>query len=256
MKGRLPEGVDMKHLGLTFALLWTIGGGPFAESSPSQQPSVPGSLAAKSEKDVSRQSWQWTTEERLSVRFDPEGMRSRRVADEAMRRNHDKSADGAPTPSTVEGENRCVVHGNMNPELLMPSELFGELVSLLFSEKPDTRLGFRALLEDRAQKAGIAAFDWSALETLLAPYELNRRWIEPPASRRQEASAERTRAQPSFEDFSRQQCSQRAAALEAARREYGRDRFDRFLYEVVAPMMSISGTTTAVELRRIEDGCR
>lgn len=53
-------------------------------------------------------------------------------------------------------------------------------------------------------------------------------------------------------------CRTRADALEKARREFGRERFDRFLYEVMAVNMFSTAFVTPVNpalLRRAEEGC-
>jgi len=49
-------------------------------------------------------------------------------------------------------------------------------------------------------------------------------------------------------------------ALNAARQVFGQDRFDRFLYQGVAPLTQVASATTsadpAAELQRLAAGCR
>lgn len=52
------------------------------------------------------------------------------------------------------------------------------------------------------------------------------------------------------------QCEVRARALAAARQEFTPQRFDRFLYQAVAPPMTVVSSMNESELTYVEEGCR
>jgi len=112
-----------------------------------------------------------------------------------------------------------VIDGCRDPELFLPTELFD------------------ALLLRLAQSDGAFASERDAIERISARYR----------------EAKRAKADPD------ELCRLRALALAMARAEFGAAAFDRFLYEAVAPSLSMSfrrSEDAAERLRDQEQGCR
>jgi len=112
-----------------------------------------------------------------------------------------------------------VIDGCRDPELFLPTELFD------------------ALLLRLDQSDGAFASKRDALERISARYR----------------EAKRAKADPD------ELCRLRALALAMARAEFGAAAFDRFLYEAVAPSLSMSfrrSEDAAERLRDQEQGCR
>lgn len=128
-----------------------------------------------------------------------------------------------------------------HPELNLPHELFDGLMTVFSSDAE-----IRFLQRDLYIRHGLryAGFDeatfWSELESLTADY-VRIRYDSPSTGR---------------DDI----CRARYEALEAARNAFGRERFDKMLYIVVAPLGSMSagtnGADPAARLRREAEGCR
>lgn len=172
----------------------------------------------------SMSAYKWSVDQRLRVRFDPSDMEKRLQA-----------IDMVPAPER--GAN--VVDGSKNPELLLPSELFRELLKQGFDENLDARTTFRDRLEPVASDLGIGPELWPTLRELAAG-------LLP--------SAEREKL--TWEEL----CLSRFEAMAAARKAFGEKSFDRMLYEGVAPGLKISamgaGPELEKQLRDGEDGCR
>ena len=168
--------------------------------------------------------YKWTVDQRLSVRFDPVDMEKRlRAMDKAQ----------APERGT------CVVDGARNPELLLPSELFPQLLKTGFNPDPDARKLYRSRIEPVAIELGIGPELWPTLKEVAAG-------ILPSASGKR----------PTWEEL----CRGHFEALTAARKAFGQKSFDRLLYEAVAPGLKISlagaGPELEKQLRDMEDGCQ
>ena len=192
--------------------------------------------------DTQKAPWQWSVEERLQVRFDPELAKQRaRIAE----------TDARPD----------AVDGTRNPELLLPSELFNWLMGGLH---PDAGFGrtSRAMVQDGLRDFGWTEEQfWSDLDALTRDYAdraakrsaLQMRIDRAPRSEQRELRREAERLDRAF-------CQARVSALESAREHFGRETFDRFLYTVVAPGLVISPTSpqenTPDHLRYMEGGCR
>lgn len=198
-----------------------------------------------------KQVWDWTVEERLAVRFDPVLAVQRATAGWAR-------TDAGTTGRPQWGE----VHGNENPELFLPGELF---IALLGGLHGDTgfRDSSRAIRRNRIIAFGIddETF-WRELESAISSYlrfaarhaAIQQRLIHTlDEGERSGLAAEAERMGPDL-------CRSRAAALAGARRHFGAETFDRFLYTVVAPSLSVSSgdplVDTAEHLRFLEGGCQ
>lgn len=190
--------------------------------------------------------WDIPDRDRAARRFDPSASAARRAR---------AIAEGHASPTRDGGT--IFVLGRHNPELLMGTELLG-MLAVVYA--PETQAGrkFRGLWWQK----GIDRFGtdfWTRLQEVAAPFidretETRRRLREGP---QREAIAEAEA--PSGTDL----CLLRANALSAARERFGRNRFDAFLYEVVAPdagVIETSGspdTMAAADLALwAEGGCR
>lgn len=198
--------------------------------------------------EPAKQIWQWTDEERLAARFNPESMRAR---------VRDAKADGN---LRGEEEERDVVWGTRNPELFMPFEVYRHLITTVFTSNLDARGVFRdGYLEDAAGLELGHDF-WDRLEVAVRPdlqaraevRALGRKLASTPES--QKSSLTRVLVQTEI-----LACSARQQGLEAARRAFGKEVFDHFLYVAVAPGMGLSSLDSQVSadhMRYLIAGCQ
>lgn len=191
--------------------------------------------------DDAEEPWRLSWEERMALRFDPE-------TDTVRARGSAQTLDEAtPSPRVV------VIKGSRQPELFTGGELFNQLLSTGFA--PDPRA--RAFWRQQYEKAGVPGAPesfWQRLEEVAAPIleirERERRAIErwkvdgTPVTADWELPAPAT------------QCQVRARGLAAARQEFTPQRFDRFLYQAVAPHMTVASSMNQSELEFVEAGCR
>jgi hypothetical protein len=183
-----------------------------------------------------KRSWEWTLEERLTERHDPSRIRERlaayeRAHAEALRR----SPDPDPPPA---GHLTYVIDGRRNPELFLSHELFDALMSGLSADST-LRTKQRGYYGRAIRAFGFDdATLWTQLESVAGPYLVAR------TSRDSEAI-----------------CPARYDALQAARALFGRERFDEFLYVVIAPSLQTAESASDPDflmdsLRKAERGCR
>ena len=204
-------------------------------------------MAARGQ-DSPRPAWQWTDEERLAVRFDPESMRTRL---------RNAKADG-----NVKGDagERDVVWGTRNPELFMPFEVYRYLVTTAFTAHGDARESFREGYLENAVELELGPDFWDRLEEAIRPDLQARDEIRTLAAKLADASEEQKAAiSHEVEQTERLGCRAREQGLEAARREFGQEVFDRFLYVAVAPSMglaSVDSQVSADHVRYLSGGCR
>jgi hypothetical protein len=191
-----------------------------------------------------RRPWQWADEERIAARLDP-----------AYIAKHSK-----PGPSEA-AKVTFSIDGRENPHLFLPFELFNSLMDGLSADAGfrDTR---RAMLHDRIKDFGYDpnAF-WAELETSVASHLKSLRRNAALRERMRTASrAERDAIARDLESSNIPVCRSRAESLAAARAHFGRETFDRFLYSVVAPQLSVSSPMPGAEegrgLAYIQGGCR
>jgi len=193
---------------------------------------------------VQKEPWEWTTDERLAERLDPAKIIERQREQEA---GH--SAPGAqPQTAERQGVQNYDIDGSRHPELLLPHELFQ---SLLTGFVPDDE---RRNRQRESLRPGIIAAGfgeeifWTKLREAASDYIDRYAYPRPgmtaPASRGSRDAL----------------CRAAFLALNNARRAFGRDQFDRFLYEGVAPRTQVASATSAidpaVELRFVAGGCR
>lgn len=199
-----------------------------------------------------RAPWEWTLEERLAARFDT-GLAKQRAAFARA------EAAEVGAPATAVADDPYAVDGRRNPELFLPAELFGQLLDGL-AHDPNFRDVSRSVLRDGIRDFG---FDEDAFWRDLA--RLSSGFVDLSAKRaalentlRTAGPTEQRELRKQLEDLGRKLCAQRVAALANARRYFGQEKFDRFLYTVVAPGLAVASAPSvdAAHLRFLEGGCR
>lgn len=197
-------------------------------------------IAERPDSVAGEEPWRVSWEKRMALRFGPDegGMPSSIQQDDPM----------TPPPGVV------VIKGVERPELLTGIELFGQLLSTAFAPDPRARDFWR----ETYGRAGLPGSNdsefWQRIEELAAPIleirERERGAIERWKLDGTPPTADWELPAPAL------QCQVRARALAAARREFTPQLFDRFLYEAVAPRMTIVSSRNESELRYVEEGCR
>jgi hypothetical protein len=151
------------------------------------------------------QRWKMTDELRAQLRFDGLASRVRRAR--AISEGHQSKAS----------ENETFVVGRHDPELIMGFELMQTLVMFY---RPETEFGRRVHAKWKDQ--GIERFGadfWNRLANTARPL----------------LDAERANGGAADDPSGTRPCRLRAKALAEARLTFGREDFDAFLYEVIAP---------------------
>jgi hypothetical protein len=196
-------------------------------------------------------AWQWTLEERLEARFNPEAMKARSAREAELAKKtaaqFGERFDFSPDQHSIDGKRE--------PELFLPGELFHALLSDAFPDNALQQEEMRSRIEERAAVIGFGSDLWIRLERVAAPYlrlrdERNLHALE--ALARSEA----------FEDSEKDslaRCRALARALADAKAEFGDKVFLRLLYEAKAPTMSLgysSNEGLSDRLRFMEGGCQ
>jgi hypothetical protein len=211
-------------------------------------------LAAAAQGQPGKASWNWSIEERLEARFDVQ-QRAKRVS-RHIEHQRGKNAI-APTSAASLGD---VIDGKVNPELFLPTELFRALVFSGFVTQPKFYpLGVRQTSDDLF----LAEAEWDELRDLVREYAANLEQERDLIAESTAADVTRKKAiSAEIEKLRLQQCAASAAALRRARAQYGVERFNRFLYTVVArPITRFvahvdSDPETIATLRRKEEACQ
>lgn len=167
--------------------------------------------------------WAWGAGERIRERYDPAHARARGIA--ARERCGGNCADS------------IVVDGAKNPELLMPAELMDTLAGAYDTPDPAVRANARQLWLRRVSALNLPATFWTDLYAAGQPFfdasiqfqEITQQ-LQAPLS-----ESDRERLSQRRNEISASICQLRARALASARKTFGRDVFDRFLYEAIAP---------------------
>ena len=189
-----------------------------------------------------KSAWQWTQEERLHNRLDPAQIAHRAFRD--RQKGLTVLAD-PESPDATPGIDNYAIDGSVDPALLLPHELFRALISGL-SPIPESRERQREAL-----RIGVKRF-WS---------DESRFWAQLSSVTGSYVEDVYSNVPPLFERATYdQRCRVAYDALTAARLHFGGERFDQFLYEVMAPHTWVGAATNATdpaeELRRIAGGCR
>lgn len=199
-----------------------------------------------------KKPWMYTIEERIALRTDPRLARERVAAADRLQ-PRSESRDPAARPWVDD------IDGKTHPELFLPNQVFGNLVEVAFVSNPRTREAVQRGFASEIARHGLPADFWQRLETISTVYisDSTAIWKILAGMRRQEGAAH-ARSQAQLDLKNLDACRSRVDALAAARREFGQDLFDRFLYEVIAVgMFSVTDRLYDAEvLSRSERGCR
>lgn len=189
-----------------------------------------------------RKPWRFTVEERIALLTDPELTRERA-------RRHEQSA----RVKVVDA-----FDGRTHPELFLPHELFRTLIDHAFLGPARSGDLFRRGFLPEVERHGLPSDFWKRLQNVSAVYIADA-WAEVDllAAAAQQTESGR-KARETLRARQHDLCASRAAALAAARKEFGEETFDRFLYEGIAPgMFRVEDRVPdANVLRYVAGGCR
>lgn len=198
----------------------------------------------------SKQPWQLSVDERFANRFQ-HAEQSRRAADHAARQQS--------RGRSVHGNFVDVIDGKVHSELYLPTELFRKFVLNGFTEGSD---GFRAAFIRQSDDVLITTQEWRAVEPLVSEY-LGTLTREAELLERLEnaAAPDRLPLEHELQKLRSGQCRVAVDSLDRVREYFTGERFDRFLYTVVAPTLTTFVTASPTDeevatLRRMEGGCR
>ncbi|HEX7155314.1 MAG TPA: hypothetical protein VF618_27860 [Thermoanaerobaculia bacterium] len=222
---------------------------PITLASDQKRP-VHATPEAPTASSTAKPAWEWTLEERIAVRTNGERARER-VRYRDRTRTTAAPAAGSETRATVDA-----FSGKTHPELFLPHEVFGELVDIAFITDTTGPLIRKGLMPEVRQH-GLPADFWLRLESISAPYLADIRAVRILITTARADQSDNVRHETAVATRHADLCRSRAAALKAARNEFGPERLDRFMYEVIAVNMFISSDllSSAELLRHIEGGC-
>jgi len=205
-------------------------------------------VAAQSPKEP----WKLSLEERIALRTSAELARGR-VRERARVQTSSPAANRAARPWVDEFD------GKTHPELFLPHEVFRSLIHLAFLGSPRTGQVVRDGHMADVRRLGLPEDFWKRLEALSAVYIADS-WAERDlgAAVQQQTGGVRGRDRDALTLKQHDVCRSRADALAAARKEFGPERFDRFLYEVIAvnKFHTEDHLPNPAVLRWTEAGCR
>jgi hypothetical protein len=209
--------------------------------------------AATPGQPVTKPAWQWTSADRIAARFDQAKIRERVVQAESAKPLSSQSLPHAG--ESVTHRVADVINGREHAELFFPHELFEPLMEFAFVLDDED---YRAHLAKHTAEIGLPVDFWNRLRDLSAPYIDDLRQKYDRIGRLQHASKDEVARLQSLENASTaMRCADRAAALNAARKEFG-PAFERLLYTYVAPGQSITYITIPAPSTLIaaEEGCK
>ena len=197
-----------------------------------------------------RAPWQLSLEERVALRTNPslarERVRLRQTATESEATSHESQqwADD--------------FDGKTHPELFLPHEVFDELIKMAFLGSSHSRFVVQTGFMREVRRHELPHDFWEQLESISAEFAAEAQSVRDLLASRPRHAGDEVAREAALATKHAAVCRSRAAALAAARNAFGPERFDRFLYEVIATKMFMaSDTLVATEvLRRNEDGCR
>jgi hypothetical protein len=167
----------------------------------------------------------------------------------------------AVSAQTSSPTNRFVdaFEGKHHPELFLPHEVFDELIKLAFTGSPRASRIIQDGFKHDVKRIGLPSDFWERLHSLSTIYIADLGDLtDAGAGIRKLTGRGRERAEARLAARQVDLCRSRVDALDAARREFGRERFDRFLYEVIAVNMFYGADRLpyAELLQQAERGCR
>jgi len=202
-----------------------------------------------------RAPWEWSDDDRLRDRFDPELVASRRAEQPAVARTQAAASETAPT---ARKDRINVIVGSRHPELFMPWELFDHLMKTISLPDSLQRDYCRRNYSQRADAMKLPADFWTRLERVTSDFRavIAQKYAAEALFRDRDA-AQDARARVRLSELEPLMCRERSVALERARAEFGRAYFDQFLYVATTPSLTIREVDeTAEEHRRIAGGCQ
>jgi hypothetical protein len=148
-----------------------------------------------------------------------------------------------------------VIDGRTTPELIMPNELFNALLQGL-SDNAQVAAVSRQTLAPGIRAFGFDEADfWTRLDQATSHYRDQVR----ARSREERGQTSTALAQGAMQQTDLKLCQVRAVTLQSVRRIFRTEGFDRFLYTVVAPTISITtepSYETPEHLLSVERGCQ
>lgn len=210
--------------------------------------------AARNGDQAPKPPWQWTLDERFAARHDPAAATERlRVAQTSS------LAKTAPTANLPISDQVDFISGKDHPELFLPWELFDNLMTMAYADDPEVRSVFREAKSPSLASSGLPADFWNRLEAISVAYLSDGRQLRDLHKRSVSDAAVKRRIAIQRDGLENLKCRDRAAAIAAARHNFG-EKFDQFLYAGVAPSMFISigrlGQVSQAREREIEGGCQ
>jgi hypothetical protein len=196
--------------------------------------------------------WTLTVDERIALRTSPELATERVGGGKRLQTSSESVANRNVAADAFNGQT--------HPELFLPHEVFEEVISLAFLASPRTSEVVRTGFLPEVKQHGLPPDFWQRLEAVSAVYASDSRAVDDliSADIPQGRSPARQRLEEALALKHADACRSRADALAAARKEFGRERFDRFLYEVIAVNMFYTADRLLDPevLRQAERGCR
>lgn len=193
----------------------------------------------------------WTLEERLERRFDPSQV--------VHRKQVEASKSGQENEALVP-DDMNVVDGAENPEIFLPWELFDRLLALGFSPDAGSRTVWRKIFQPTLESLGFDATFWQTLEEVAQePLRIRSRLHGLREQIKKEPQARQAELRAEMGKVGSGTCMERAAALSKAKEVFGAQRFQRLLYQGVAPhtkaVMPLDSSWME-RLRWMEGGCQ
>ncbi len=227
-----------------------------AVASFAQETSPPAAQAAPP-----KEPWQMTDDERIAARLDPEKIRQRSEAHSVrLPRHHSEGPSGMAVGATSQPI-PFVIDGAANPELFFRFELFAYLLRGVDPKLTGTdREVARALLMTKIKAFGYEPETfWNELSASVPRYFEVRDGVSS-RSPSKHARIEAIAPPSGPDDVHTALCRERLTALSSARNHFGSETFDRFLYSVVAPTITVTSNPPGPEegagLRFLEGGCQ
>ncbi len=234
---------------VSFLFVGALGLGAFLGGSAIAQSQENGT-STRQEKPK-KPAWQWTVEERLAARFDPEGMKVRAAREAELAR---KTAARFGESFDISSDQHSI-DGKREPELFLPGELFDALLSHAFHHSSLHQREMRPYIEERAAVLGFGSDLWVRLEKVAAPFLR----LQGEQQLRVLAAAGHAQELKDSDHDNLMICRAQSKAFADAKAAFGEQAFLRLLYEAVAPTMSLGYQLKegmADQLRFRERGCR
>jgi hypothetical protein len=201
-----------------------------------------------------RAPWEWTLNERLALRHNPSAAAERVRAEQQSGRTSRFATNATPMTADLAD----FISGSAHPELLLPWEIFDHMMAMAYSDDSDIRSTFREATS-KAAEVSLPADFWSRLEPISAAYLSDVRQLHELHRRNVRTTAVSPRIAAETVALEHLKCFDRAAAIAAARNDFG-ETFDRLLYQVIARGMFIAvgkgGVIPEEREREIERGCQ